>query len=432
MYLPKVGIQPSAVTIQNKSKKMKKKIRSLLTLTLILLVFTLSAQDRREQFLQTKVDVVYLASDLLGGRESGTEGEKLAAEYIVHRFEEIGLERKGSNGTWYQSFDFEFKTNPHAAHGDSRIARNVVGFLDNGADKTIIIGAHYDHLGMGKFGSRHVGEPAVHNGADDNASGVAAMLRLATELKAGKAKNNNYVFLAFSGEELGLYGSKFFANNPTLDLKKVNFMLNMDMVGRLNEEKTLAVYGVGTSPAFRKALEKIDVADIKITTSDSGIGPSDHTSFYLKDLPVLHFFTGQHQDYHKPEDDAELINYDGLMDVTDYILELLKKLDAEPKVAFTKTKDEQEDNKVAKFKVTLGVMPDYVHSGTGMRIDAVLDNKPAQKAGIKDGDVVIKIGDLDVKDIYGYMEGLAKYKSGDKAKVKVKRGEEELEFEVTF
>lgn len=402
-------------------------------LTFVLLVFAATAQDRRGQLLQSKVDVVYLASDMLGGRESGTEGEKLAAEYIVHRFEEIGLERKGSNGTWYQSFDFEFKTNPHAAHGEPRTARNVVGYLDNGADKTIIIGAHYDHLGMGDFSSLHAGEAAIHNGADDNASGIAAMLRLATELKAGKAKNNNYVFLAFSGEELGLYGSKFFANNPTLDLKNVNFMLNMDMVGRLNEEKTLAVYGVGTSPAFRKSLEKIDVAGIKITTSDSGIGPSDHTSFYLKDLPVLHFFTGQHRQYHKPGDDAELVNYEGLMDVTDYILALLDDLDSQPKLAFTKTKDEsKDDDKVAKFKVTLGVMPDYVHSGTGMRIDAVLDDKPAAKAGIKDGDVVIKIGDLEVKDIYGYMEGLAKYKTGDKAMVKVKRGDEELEFEVTF
>ncbi|MCB0634249.1 MAG: M28 family peptidase, partial [Lewinella sp.] len=299
---------------------MKKNIPSLLVLFFALIVFTAGAQDRREQLLQAKVDIVYLASDLLGGRESGTEGEKMAAEYIVHRFEQIGLERKGSNGTWYQSFDFEFKTNPHAAHGDPRIARNIVGYLDNGAENTIIIGAHYDHLGMGEFSSLHAGEPAIHNGADDNASGVAALLRLATELKSGRAKGNNYLFLAFSGEELGLYGSKFFANNPTFDLGKVTYMLNMDMVGRLKDERTLAVYGVGTSPAFREVLEKIDVAGIKITTSESGVGPSDHTSFYLKDLPVLHFFTGQHGQYHKPSDDSELINYEGLMDVTDFIL----------------------------------------------------------------------------------------------------------------
>lgn len=382
---------------------------------------------------QAKIDVVYLASDYLEGRETGSAGEKLAAEYIVHRFSQIGLSPKGDNGSWLQGFDFDFKANPHAASGEARTGHNVVAFLDNGAANTIVIGAHYDHLGMGDFSSLHAGESSIHNGADDNASGIAAMLRLATELKSGKAAGNNYLFIAFSGEELGLYGSKYFVNNPTINLGTVNFMLNMDMVGRLNDEKVLAVYGVGTSPAFRPVLDNIRIGGIKITTSDSGIGPSDHTSFYLKDLPVLHFFTGQHREYHKPADDAGLINYNGLMDVADYIMALLEQLDDEPKLAFTKTKDESEDDKkVAKFKVTLGVMPDYVHSGTGMRIDAVLDDKPAKNAGIKDGDVVIQIGDLEVKDIYGYMEGLSKYKTGDKTKVKVKRGKEELEFEVEF
>lgn len=382
---------------------------------------------------QAKIDIVYLASDYLEGRETGSPGEQLAAEYIAHRFSEIGLSPKGDNGGWYQAFDFDFKTNPHAASGEARTGHNVVAYLDNGAAKTIVIGAHYDHLGMGDFSSLHAGEPSIHNGADDNASGIAAMLRLANDLKNGKASGNNYLFIAFSGEELGLYGSKYFVNNPTINLGTVNYMLNMDMVGRLNDEKVLAVYGVGTSPAFRPVLEDIQIAGIKITTSDSGIGPSDHTSFYLKDLPVLHFFTGQHRQYHKPADDSGLINYNGLMEVSNFIMALLEQLDAEPKLAFTKTKDESgEDKKVSKFKVTLGVMPDYVHSGTGMRIDAVLDDKPAKKAGIKDGDVVIKMGDMDVKDIYGYMEGLSKYKVGEKAKVKVRRGEKELEFEVEF
>lgn len=382
---------------------------------------------------QAKIDIVYLASDYLEGRETGTKGEQLAAEYIVHRFAEIGLSPKGEKGSWYQTFDFDFKTNPHAASGEARSGNNVIAYLDNGAPTTIVIGAHYDHLGMGNFSSLHAGEKSIHNGADDNASGIAAMLRLATELKSGKATGNNYLFIAFSGEELGLFGSKYFVNNPTINLGTVSYMLNMDMVGRLNDEKVLAVYGVGTSPAFRPVLEKIQIAGIKITTSDSGVGPSDHTSFYLKDLPVLHFFTGQHREYHKPADDSQLINYDGLLEVSDYIMAILEQLDSKEKLAFSKTKDEREDDqKVSKFKVTLGVMPDYVHSGTGMRIDAVLDDKPAQKAGIKDGDVVIQIGDLEVKDIYGYMEGLSKYKTGDKTTVKVKRGKEELEFEVEF
>lgn len=407
--------------------------RSLFTFgILVFWVGMVWGQVSNPSLQQAKIDIVYLSSDYLEGRETGSAGEKLAAEYIVHRFAEIGLTPKGDNGGWYQSFDFDFKTNPHAASGEARTGNNVVAYLDNGAPNTIIIGAHYDHLGQGHFSSLHAGEPAIHNGADDNASGIAGMLRIAAELKAGKAKGNNYLFLAFSGEELGLFGSKYYVNHPTVDLGTVNYMLNMDMIGRLNDEKVLAVYGVGTSPAFRAILENIRIAGIKITTSDSGVGPSDHTSFYLKDLPVLHFFTGQHREYHKPADDAGLINYSGLLEVTDYILALLDQLDNQPKLAFSKTKDESEDNKVAKFKVTLGVMPDYVHSGTGMRIDAVLDGKPAAKAGLKDGDVVIRMGDFEVKDIYGYMEGLSKFKAGDKAKVKVKRGEEEMAFEVEF
>lgn len=390
------------------------------------------AQAPNASLQQAKIDVVYLASDYLEGRETGSPGEQLAAEYIAHRFSEIDLIPKGDNGSWYQSFDFEFKSNPHAASGEPRTGKNVVAYLDNGAANTIIIGAHYDHLGQGDFSSLHAGEPAIHNGADDNASGIAALFRLADVLKSGKASGNNYLFIAFSGEELGLYGSKYFVNNPTVNLGTVSYMLNMDMVGRLNEEKVLAVYGVGTSPAFLPVLENIQIAGIKITTSESGIGPSDHTSFYLKDLPVLHFFTGQHRQYHKPADDSGLINYSGLIEVTDYILALLDQLDDQPKLAFTKTKDGDDDQKVAKFKVTLGVMPDYVHNGTGMRIDAVLDGKPADKAGLEDGDVVIQMGDLEVKDIYGYMEGLSRYKAGEKAKVKVKRGSEVLEFEVEF
>lgn len=410
-----------------------KTIRSLFIVGISLLLTTsIVAQKGKSSLQQAKIDVVYLASDYLEGRETGSPGEQLAAEYIVHRFDQIGLAPKGDDGSWYQAFDFDFKTNPHAASGEPRTGHNVVGYLDNGADNTIVIGAHYDHLGQGEFSSLHAGEPAVHNGADDNASGIAAMLRLATELKSGRASGNNYLFIGFSGEELGLFGSKYFVNNPTIDLGTVTYMLNMDMVGRLNEEKTLAVYGVGTAPEFRPVLEQIRIAGIKITTSDSGVGPSDHTSFYLKDVPVLHFFTGQHREYHKPADDSGLINFTGLMDVSDYILALLEKLDDQPKLAFTKTKDEDDNQKVAKFKVTLGVMPDYVHSGSGMRIDAVLDDKPAAKAGIEDGDVVIRIGDMEVKDIYGYMEGLSKFKVGDKTKVKVKRGDRELEFEVEF
>ncbi len=401
---------------------------------LLLILFTASWGFAQSNALQDlKVDVVYLSSDYLEGRETGSKGEALAAEYIAHRFKAIGLKPMGENDTWFHDFDFVFKSNPHAADGEPRTGMNVVGYIDNGAPTTVVIGAHYDHLGHGHFGSLHAGEKAIHNGADDNASGIAAMLRIAAALnKTGKAKGNNYLFIGFSGEELGLYGSKNFVNTPTIDKGAINYMINMDMVGRLNEEKVLAVNGAGTSPVWKPALEKIKVGGIQAKTSDSGVGPSDHTSFYLENIPVLHFFTGQHMDYHKPSDDAHLVNYQGLLDVSDYILALIEALDNQGKIAFTKTKDEDESRKATSFKVTLGVMPDYVYNGEGMRVDGVLDGRPAAAAGLEKGDIIIKLGDIEVKDIYSYMEGLGKFKKGETTKVVFKRGEKMMEKEVTF
>lgn len=390
------------------------------------------AQDQKE-LLDIQVDVVYLASDFLMGRETGTPGEEMAAQYIASRFEEVGLTPKGDEASWYHSFDFNLVPNPHEPEEkEARKGKNVVGYIDNGAATTVVIGGHYDHLGMGGHGSRHAGEPMIHNGADDNASGIAALIYIADFLKNSTFKNNNYLFIAFSGEELGLYGSKNYVNAPTIALDKVNYMLNMDMVGRLNEEKVLAVNGVGTSPSWNETLEKINVADIKIKTSESGIGPSDHTSFYTNDIPVLHFFSGQHNEYHKPEDDSPLVNFQGIYEISEYIIAVITNLDSAGKLVFTKTKDESQDRKAAKFKVTLGVMPDYVYDGFGMRIDGVLEDKPAQKGGIEDGDVIIKIGDTEVKDIYGYMEGLSKFNAGDTATVIIMRGDKKIQKEVTF
>jgi hypothetical protein len=393
---------------------------------------TISAQDQ-EALLDIQVDVVYLASDLLMGRETGTPGEEMAAQYIASRFEEVGLIPKGNEGSWFYNFDFDFVPDPHKP--DEKVARkgkNVIGYIDNGAATTVVIGGHYDHLGMGGHGSRHTGEPMIHNGADDNASGVAALIYIADFLKKSTINNNNYLFIAFSGEELGLYGSKNYVNAPTIALENVNYMLNMDMVGRLNEEKVLAVNGVGTSPSWNETLEKINVADIKIKTTESGIGPSDHTSFYTNGIPVLHFFSGQHNDYHKPEDDSHLVNFQGIYEISEYIIAVINNLDSAGKLVFTKTKDESQTRTAAKFKVTLGVMPDYVYDGFGMRIDGVLDGQPAQKGGIEDGDIVIKIGDTEVKDIYGYMEGLSKFKAGDTTTVILMRGDEKIQKEVTF
>ena len=261
-----------------------------------------------------KEDVSFLADDKLEGRQTGTPGELKAAEYIQKRFKDLGLTAKGTNG-FYQDFTFKPKTNPHeevkfTENADGTITgRNVIGFLDNKAENTVIIGAHFDHLGYGGDGSLHRGEKAIHNGADDNASGVAVLLNLISKLKE-KNTNNNYLFMAFSGEEMGLLGSNYFVKNPTIDTKAVSYMINMDMVGRL-KDSALAVYGTGTSPIFKQTLKSHN-NNFKLIQKESGVGPSDHTSFYLADIPVLHFFTGQHGDYHKPSDDIETLNYEGM------------------------------------------------------------------------------------------------------------------------
>ena len=380
-----------------------------------------------------KKDVSFLAADQLEGRAIGTEGEEQAAQYLADRFKQLGVEPKGTSG-FFQEFTVSKPSNPHeeaviGTDGVGITGRNVVGFIDNKAEKTIVIGAHFDHLGFGGVGSLHRGDSAIHNGADDNASGTAALLALAEILKHQKHQSN-FLFIAFSGEENGLWGSNYFVKNPTIDLGTVNFMINMDMVGRLNEEKTLAINGVGTSPSFVSALDMVNADSLKLVTSESGVGPSDHTSFYLQDLPVLHFFTGQHEDYHKPSDDSEKINYEGLLKVVRYIERLVGKLDEESKLAFTKTKDSSGDS--PRFTVSLGVVPDYLFDGKGMRIDGVSEDKPAQAAGLQKGDVIVQLGDSTIVDMMSYMRALSAFQKGDEAKVWYEREGQKLEAQVKF
>jgi hypothetical protein len=382
-----------------------------------------------------KEDVTFLADDKLEGRGTGTEGEKMAAEYIAKRFKEMGIDPKGTDG-YLQTFTFKPKKNPHEkatfteTSSDSTVTgTNIVGYIDNNASKTIVIGAHYDHLGYGGEGSLYRGEDKqIHNGADDNASGVAVMLNLAGKLKNANT-SNNYLFLSFSGEEIGLLGSNYFVKNATIPVDSINYMLNMDMVGRLKADSTLAVYGVGTSPIFKQVINAHN-NKFKLIEKESGVGPSDHTSFYLADVPVLHFFTGQHEDYHKPSDDSDKLNYEGMETISNYIYNIITDLDDNGELAFKKTKNESDDT--PRFKVTLGVVPDYMYDGKGMKIDGVSEDKPAQKAGLKKGDIVIQLGDSTIVDMMSYMKALSAFEKGTTAKVKIKRGEKVVETEVTF
>lgn len=313
-----------------------------------------------------------------------------------------------------------------------RTGHNVVAYIDNNAAQTIIIGAHYDHLGYGEDNnSRHTGEASIHNGADDNASGTAALLELSRLLKITGDKRNNYLFIAFSGEELGLYGSKYFTEHPTVSLAAVNYMINMDMVGRFNDSsKAITLGGIGTSPSWSSLInEKKPAFAIKIDSS--GTGPSDHTSFYRKDLPVLFFFTGLHTDYHKPTDDYDKINYNGQLLIVKYITRLITRASKEPKLVFTKTR-EQQTTTSARFTVSMGIMPDYTFSGAGVKVDGVSAGRAAEKAGIKTGDIVIQLGEYSIGSVEAYMQALSKFKKGDATKVRVKRGDTELEFAIAF
>jgi len=387
-----------------------------------------------------KEDVAFLADDKLEGRQTGTRGETLAAKYLVERFRTIGLQPKGTEG-YLQSFSFKPKTDPHGevkftTNADSTITgNNIIGFIDNNAKSTILIGAHYDHLGFGGEGSLYrENDKAVHNGADDNASGVAVMLNLASRIKikndqAEIKDKNNYLFMAFSGEEMGLLGSNYFSKNPTIDAESINYMINMDMVGRMKADSTLAVYGTGTSPIFKQTL-KSNNDKFKLVENESGVGPSDHTSFYLIDIPVLHFFTGQHEDYHKPGDDSEKLNYDGMNLISDYIYNIITDLDDNGELVFRKTKNESEET--PRFKVGLGVVPDYLYDGKGMRIDGTREETPAFAAGLQKGDIVLKLGDSTITDMMSYMRALSVFDNGDEAEITVKRGDKTIDTKVKF
>lgn len=405
-------------------------------LSILILIFILSCEHPTpyDPISSLRGDITILASDSLMGREVGTEGEKMAADYIISRMESIGLEGKGTVG-FLQDYFVKTSDNPHeeaavgVAQDSSGITGfNVLGYLDNSSDQIVVIGAHFDHLGMGGvYSTARVDE--IHNGADDNASGTAALLHLAQAI-SDKNLQTDFLFFAISGEEQGLWGSNYFTKNPTVDLSKVSYMINMDMVGRLDEERGIAVYGTGTAPNWDNLLDEINKDSLKLIRKPSGKGPSDHTSFYLKDIPVLHFFTGQHEDYHKPSDDTEKINFEGIKMVADMIERIVVALDESDKLTFQKTKEDESDT--PRFTVSLGVMPDYLYDGMGMLIADVSEDKPAIKAGILRGDVVVQMGDSTVTDLMSYMRALSAFSAGDRTTVVVDREGEKVAFEIEF
>jgi Tol biopolymer transport system component len=380
-----------------------------------------------------KTHISYLASDELEGRLAGSPAAKKAANYIADELKKLKL--KPYKNQYLHDFTYKAKTSREDTLNTTEVkATNVVAYIDNKAAKTIVIGAHFDHLGKNERAQSREANAVglIHNGADDNASGVAAVLELARMLSQNQTKEPaNYVFAFFSGEEDGLMGSKNIAAAIKKDFPNVLGMINLDMVGRLDQDKNLIIGGVGTNPNFTQIVERQKPAGFHITLDESGIGSSDHTSFYLQDIPVLFFFTGNHSEYHKPSDDEPLINYYGVKSITDYVFRVARELEAFDSVTFLKTKA-NAGRKAAKYKVTLGVMPDYAEHGDGLHIDGVTEGRPADLAGIESGDIITKIGDCLIKDVYDYMECLSNINPKDIRPVTFIRNGNEQTVSVTF
>jgi hypothetical protein len=334
------------------------------------------------------------------------------------------------------SFDFanasvQLQTNIEKIYSNTA---NVIGYLPGSKlkDEYIVIGAHFDHLGLGGQGSGSLlpDTTAVHNGADDNASGAAGLLEVAQYVSArGHELNRTYIFTAFTGEELGLLGSAHYVKNPVFPLEKTGAMINMDMIGRL-KDSALTVQGIGTSPIWKDIVsqENID-STFKLKLGQDGFGSSDHASFTSKEIPVLFFFTGLHSDYHKPSDDWDLINYEGEKLVTDYVVRVIKSLDTlSEKPIYTKVEmtASQREGAQRGFRVSFGIMPDFGEDAQGMKISGTRANSPAEKAGLKSGDIIIKFGGKDIKNIYDLTYLLGEHKPGDEVEVIVLRGQDEI------
>jgi len=304
---------------------------------------------------------------------------------------------------------------------------NVIGYVPGTdaslSDQYIVVGAHFDHLGWGPENSRYEGtEPTIHHGADDNASGTSAMMELA-RLTSENPLDRPTIFMGFTGEEFGLLGSAYYCKHPLVPNDKIIFMLNLDMVGRMEENK-VNVHGTGTSSRWDSLVDSLSkMYSLEISTSSDGWGPSDQTSFYAEKIPVLFLFTGLHDDYHRPSDTSDKLDYAGLEKIVEFSESILHSVAENPeKPDFVETSSPGARRSMA-FRVYVGTIPDYSDNPKGLRLSGVREDGPAAKAGMQGGDIMIKFGDIDIKTIYDYTYALGKYKPGETIDVVVLRGE---------
>ncbi len=307
-----------------------------------------------------------------------------------------------------------------SAKNKRSMGKNVVAWIDNHADQTIVIGAHYDHLGWGCWNSRYNGLPAIHYGADDNASGVTGMLALAEWLASSGLKNKNYLFAAFSAEEKGLIGSRFFMEDESIQQGNLFAMLNYDMIGRVSaKEPVIKLMASGSSPQWGEVLALVE-EDVKGLPVNGGVHGSDHHYFYQHDIPVLFFFNGIHEDYHKPSDVPEKINYRGLRDVVEYTINLLCILDTLQNLPFQKIMEESQSTR-RSGQASLGIVPAHGADVQGVQVEEVLHLRPAEAAGMLKGDIIIRIDGVEIENIYQYMRILNQTEKGQQLDVTVMR-----------
>lgn len=330
-----------------------------------------------------------------------------------------------------------------------REARNVAALLpgtDPHGGQTLVIGAHYDHLGFGGAGSLSPNAAGrVHNGADDNASGTAVLIEAARRLARGPPLAQDVLFIAFTGEERGLWGSAHYVESPLRPLEGTVAMLNLDMVGRVRDDR-LTVFGTGTAEEWTDILERANdqvPAPLDLRFNSDGFGASDHSSFYARGIPVLHFFSNTHPEYHRAEDDWELVNAGGMARVTGLVTAVVREVvPAAGLAALTPVEGAENPHGVqgptdggtvrSGFRVRLGTLPDYSRESGGMAITGVRDGSPAAKAGLKGGDIIVKLGPHDIEDVYGYMYALGEFEPGEEVEVVVLRDGKRMVFEVAL
>ncbi|WP_146198567.1 M28 family peptidase [Rhodohalobacter mucosus] len=404
----------------------------LLLVTVISACSTVNSERETEEFLREHIE--WLSGEERAGRLAGSAEEAATANYLENIFLQFGLEPAGDEDTYVQQFVLSGPM-PEAMGVENYQSRNVLGLIRGTEfqNQYIIVGAHYDGQGNGGMISmNHGGEPSIHYSADDNASGTSGLLLLAKRFAENPARRS-VLFAAFSGEELGLIGSRHMADHLEMPRDSLLAMINLDMIGRL-DGSGVTIFGTGTSSAWSSILRKTPVPDsLTIVSAPSGTGASDHTSFYDINIPVLHYFSGIHDQYHRESDTAELIDYTGMMMILDHAEGVVRNLAeySPEEVTFTETAGGRPEG-MPSGTVTLGVFPDYTWSGNGFRLDGVNKGSVAERGGIEPGDVIIRMDDMEITDIYDYMEALAEFSIGQSVDVIVNRNGETVELRITF